>query len=662
MTDLKEKLFQLVKEERKFLFLLLIVLALWLPYNEGSMTNGAIFFVQTVILLIFTLSLMQLSRKGTFKMDISWLEILFLLALAWGVITIAFSPYRYSSLLMWIDFIFLGLLYFSFKISQFGKRSLKVILSAILATALVSTVWAYVQYFIHHLPRAAAGFLDPNYLATLMNIALSFLVAILLFGKISRSYRLLVLGFSLLFLGTLLMTKSRGGFLSLILMLSLAIFIRNKNWLIIPIIVLILIVVVPNPLRNHVINQRLGDIYAFKRLDIWKMCFRMIADKPLLGFTPGNFKLFTPAYNFPVKEAIAHYSKIPRQAHNSLLQWSVEMGAPGIIFMLAGLGVLSACSLKLIRRRKEISPLALGVLFALLAIFIQSLVSNNLYNRAIMLYFGMFIYYLQNQFFSLKLKKPYSAIFREYSFRFHLGNKKTFELLAILVAILAFIIIVFIPFYSEYESNKARSILSKSHLTKEDTAKGSKKLQLAVKLVPYQAYYHQYLADLYRNYFNFSSNLSAFYYAYQFYSKAIEINSVESEFYIGRIKLYSHLLEKGYGSLDVLDNIERDFNSLIELRPKNAFEYFDLAKFYLATNQIEKARNNLIHAVELEPNFIEAHYFLMKIYDTLEDAVEAEKEQNIYYDLTAKFKNYAIGEDLYLKRLLAIPGDDQASR
>jgi len=495
-----------------------------------------------------------------------------------------------------------------------------------------------------------------------MIIVLSFLIAIILFSKISLPYRLLTLSLSALFLGTLLMTKSRGGFLSLILMLCLAIFIRNKKWLIIPAILLILIIVVPNPLRNHIINQWLGDIYAFKRLDIWEMSFRMIADKPLMGFTPGNFRLFSPAYNFPVKEAIGHYSKIPRQAHNSLLQWSVEMGAPGIIFLIAGLGILLAYTLKLIRRRNEIPALALGALFALITVFIQSLVSNNLYNRAILLYFGMLVYYLQNQLYSLQVRKNLSSIFRQRKWSLHLRNEKIFKLLAILVTVGTFIVIVFIPFYGEYESKKARSYLVKSHLTQEDAVMGSKKLKLAIKLIPFQAYYHQYFADLYRNYFIFSSNLSAFYYAYQSYSKAIEINSAESEFYLGRIKLYSALLEKGYGSPEVFNKIERDFAALIKLRPKNAFAYFDFAKFCLATNQIDKARNNLIYAVELEPNFIEAHYFLIKIYSIFGEADKLKMEQTIYNNLLAKFKNYPIGEDRYLKRLLAIPGDEQGPR
>jgi tetratricopeptide (TPR) repeat protein len=195
----------------------------------------------------------------------------------------------------------------------------------------------------------------------------------------------------------------------------------------------------------------------------------------------------------------------------------------------------------------------------------------------------------------------------------------------------------------------------KSHISKEDAAKGSRKLQLAIKLVPVQAYYHKHMADVYRDFFSFSSNLDAFYYACNSYTRAIKINPIEGEFYIGRINLYSLLLEKGYQSQDVFKMIEDDFETFIRLRPKNAFAYFDFGKFYLRTNRIELAKEMLIEAVELEPNFIAAHYYLMKTYNRIGNTVQEKKELSIYNELCIKYKDYPVGDNQYLKKLLHIP-------
>jgi O-antigen ligase len=655
MMLFKEKLIELVKDKRGITILFLMLLTFILPFNQGTMTNRGIFIAQSLILLAFIFSLIQIRHQNNFKINVNWLEILFLLAIIWGILGIAYSAYRYSSLLMVFDLVFIALLYFSLKITEVDDTIFKIIIYTIILTALVSALWAFIQYFVQHISRAPAWFLDPNYLATLMNSALSFLIALMLFGKFSYQKRFIAIGLSIILFCALLITESRGGFISLLLVLFLALFIRNKKWVLIPIILLILIVVIPNPLRNHVIDQWKGDIYAYKRIGIWQMSFRMIADRPLQGFTPGNYNLYAPAYNFPVKEAIAHYGKVARQAHNSLLQWSVEMGAPGIILLLTGLVIILKYALRIIKKRRELPPLSLGIVFAITAIFVQSFFSNNLYNRAVMLYSGMLIFFLQHHIFSSPRVRKDSIAYKQYIVKYKVKNRKVLILSIVFIAAVLFILIIFIPFFAQHQFEQSQNYLLKPHISKEDVTKGSKKLQLAIKLVPVQAYYHKQMADVYGNFFSFSSDLSAFYYAYSSYSRAISINPLESEFYLGRINLYSQLLEKGYRSQDTFNLIENDFKTVIRLRPKNAMAYFDLGQFYFASNRDELAKDMLIRAVELEPNFIAAHYYLMKIYNKIGDAVEGEKERTIFSELCTRFQNYPTGDNLYLKKLLHIP-------
>lgn len=74
-------------------------------------------------------------------------------------------------------------------------------------------------------------------------------------------------------------------------------------------------------------NQR--DASAESRIDLWKDCLRVVADKPIFGVGPGNFRVVAASLGWPPG----------KQAHTTWLQTAAENGIPGVTLLLLMFGI-----------------------------------------------------------------------------------------------------------------------------------------------------------------------------------------------------------------------------------------------------------------------------------------------------------------------------------
>jgi O-antigen ligase len=120
------------------------------------------------------------------------------------------------------------------------------------------------------------------------------------------------------------------------------------------------------------------DPYNYGRIGIWRSALSMIAEYPATGVGLGHFsyvsKLFTPA----VDSTIAHYRRIANIAHSEYLQYAAEIGLLGalLLFGLGGYLLLLAW-----RRSREMPTETLLVqesaLLAATGLCVHALVDNN---------------------------------------------------------------------------------------------------------------------------------------------------------------------------------------------------------------------------------------------------------------------------------------------
>jgi O-antigen ligase len=88
------------------------------------------------------------------------------------------------------------------------------------------------------------------------------------------------------------------------------------------------------------------------RVDLWRIGWRMVEDKPLTGVGGGNYQLVSPQYLLTKPGAIVRDDFVletPKETHNIYLQTLAELGIPGLLGLLSVIGFALACMLRAAR-------------------------------------------------------------------------------------------------------------------------------------------------------------------------------------------------------------------------------------------------------------------------------------------------------------------------
>ena len=227
-------------------------------------------------------------------------------------------------------------------------------------------------------------FVNPNYLASFVLPGLAICAATVL---LASSVRLRVAaGIAGLFLYYGIgQTSSRGATLAGLALLGIAGFraARRRGISMLRIalagsLLLALTIAVNPALVRKFLDRGQHDPYSYQRTGIWLGTLSMIGENPVLGVGVGHFsyvaKLFTPY----VDSTIAHYRKFPNIAHSEYLQYAAEIGIPGalLLFGLGGYLLLLGW-----RRSSQVPPENLVVqesaLLAAAGLCVHALVDNN---------------------------------------------------------------------------------------------------------------------------------------------------------------------------------------------------------------------------------------------------------------------------------------------
>jgi len=617
-----------------FPFIILSSLIFTLPFGGGTSENNAILIVQSMIIALSLFSLVMFRKKG--EAEFHLFEALFLVLIAFCFSGYFYSSYPYATLLSSLDLLFGFILYLAVRRFLSGEKgSISIIFLLILIVSLIEGVIALRQYFVLNLDRASGSFINPNHLASLINISLGVVIALLFSGKKGKRTNVLLGGIGGFLFFILLLTKSRGGFLSFLFILALIAFLKGKKRTLIALfLILLAVVLIPNPLRDHLIKRY--DIYAFTRIDIWRMSLRMFFDHPLLGVGLGNFKIAAEPYNFPVAEAIGRYAKIPRQAHNSFLEFTVETGAIGGALLIVALFLLFR-EVKGFVRKNDTPPYTFAPILSLSAVLFQAFFSSIFRSRGVLYLTFILIAILASQ----------TKGGRNLNLR--LSNGKILLLYGVIFYLPLFVLGSLLPFIGERYYREGLLKVEKGEIVS-----GSALLRQAVRIIPIQPYYRAALADLYLSYFRKRGSIEAFYYALLSYNQAERLSPADPRFIIGRINCYLALLEKGFTTEEAYRLLEAEYKRALSLRPYDVFLLRGLAYLYIDLRKYSLAEDTLKKAISLEPNYIAGHYDLGKLYLLLGRVEEGKKEMKKAEEIARKYESLRDSSP-YLRELLAQP-------
>lgn len=232
-----------------------------------------------------------------------------------------------------------------------------------------------------HFPLLVSDTVNPNVMAGNLNLLLPFGLSILLFCWQGADWlhRLLALLAVATIATMLLLTQSRGGLMTCIVVLVSITSLRWRRAWLVPLAtgaVVVLVSQVATGLNVAGALLQRSTTMLTARIEIWSRALAMIGDFPLTGIGMGTFlPLANQSYPFvtPIYAYSAHH------AHNLFLQVAVDLGIPGLGAWLAILGIVVACAWRIYQRGKTlqdswITTLGAGFFCSQVALIVNGMV------------------------------------------------------------------------------------------------------------------------------------------------------------------------------------------------------------------------------------------------------------------------------------------------
>ncbi len=602
----------------------LLPLFLLLPWGDGTMAAGNLLAVHLLLLVVFSLHLAggrRCAGEGeAVTLSLAGLALAGVAAVGAARVVHQIDPY--GGWLQLINYLFFGMFYcLHASACRRDTRWAPAAMHWLLAGILLAAGYGLWEQLLHQPGRVSGPFRDPNHLASLISAGTAVVLARLVFGARGQWRRRLWWTLPLIpLVWVLLLTGSRGGVLAFLALLTAALLTaallaRRLVLALVPLAVGAGLLLVPNPFRSYLISMASSDPYAMERIGIWRSALEMIGAHPL-GVGLGNYRLFSPVYNFPVEHAVARFGRAPQQAHNMVLQLVAEGGLLMILPLVLLLAALLA-ALPAYRRRRGMvgdDPVAAGALLGLLGLGVQAMVSKNLGNTAICCTMLFFLAVLRDLWPTISLRAPRSP---------GLPVWARTALVWSLAAVVAWFA-VWVPFHGDRLARGAALRLGDG-----DPAAAAALLHRASAVVPIQSYYHGRMAVLHGMQFRRTGDLGAFASAVRFYDQAILLNPRELSFRLERAGLFLHLSGSGPGPAvaEARETARRGYHKALQLNPHQFAVRVILAGMDAEEGNRAGAVRQLGRAVADEPNFIRGRLKLADMLEGLGRTGEAEEQR-----------------------------------
>jgi len=293
-----------------------------------------------------------------------------------------------------------------------SKKRLQGVLIAIIASAVLITTDAAVQYFRgvdfirgYAWARLTASFISANGFAAWLIIIIPLFFGVLAVDKIiSKKLKILLAAVTLILMICLVLTYARGAWLGFLIGFLLVTWYIVKHstfktrmlYLAGSTSLLVIFLFLSQPIKakftaigridfkvGQTVNQRikstvkLGEGSVFFRIKVWKEALRIIRDFPLTGSGLNTYSIV--ARNYKSVEGGGIYP------HNSYLQMAAETGLVGLFAFLWVLFKFFQTGFKNLNQKKNL--LVLGLLAGILAFLVHAFFDVHLYSLQLVVLF-----------------------------------------------------------------------------------------------------------------------------------------------------------------------------------------------------------------------------------------------------------------------------------
>jgi O-antigen ligase/Tfp pilus assembly protein PilF len=587
--------------------LLLGSLIIFSPLIEGGTT-----YLPNLImrLLLFGSALVwaiHQMRGGAIVLAPSRLVPLVALFLVWTGLSLWWAPYKNPGV-QWLISLLMYALLFGVVIQGIRtSRHVWQIVMVVVGMGLCEGVLGIVQYVWLGEARAKGTFFNPNFFAMYEAAVLSIVVGLLSFTpqcESKRWHRIFLWCIAAIMFFAFMVAQSRGALLALVVAVTfIGCYRFGKIALVVLIVSLVAGAVIPNPLKQRMIDVSVQDPYAFSRIDIWENSLARIADRPL-GLGLGMYKYSSFQYRFPIESNIVRYGKRAESAHNEYLQMAVELGVGGLAIFLLGIGVWGKEVKGVLRGKLEPweRGLVTGLTGAVLGILAHGAVDSVFHEPALVI----LLIVCGGLVLALQPIKKLDIPRRSVPFSYH---PVRLALILVCGAVLAILTIQPAAGWYAHQRGQAEAQAGRQGPALDWFRRAS-------MIDPGTTGYHDAVARTSVLLFNQSGDPEWLVSAVAEQRQAIELNPMDGRFPYRLGTIYGVLAEQKLAKDQrdlLLNQAAQAYGHAIQVDPYSPLNYMELANIRLPEGQVEEAKSWLQRAVVTEPNFLPARAILAEL-------------------------------------------------
>ena len=629
---------QLLSQPLSASVLLLGSLIIFSPLIEGGTTHVPNLIMRLLLLGSALVWAIHRMRVGTILLTMNRFLPFVALFLCWAGLSLWWAPYKNPSVQWFISLLMYALLFGVVIQGIQASKQVRHIVMLLVGMGLCEGVLGIVQYVWLGEARGKGTFFNPNFFATYEVVTLSIVLGLLSVvqrGEMNKWQSVVLWGIAAITFSAFMVAQSRGALLALVTAVTfIGCYRFGKIALLVLIMSLVAGAVIPNPLKQRMVEVSAQDPYAFSRIDIWNNSLERIADRPL-GIGLGMYKYTSFQYRFPIESNIVRYGKRAESAHNEYLQMAVELGVGGLAIFLLGIGIWGKEVKGALRSKLEPweRGLVTGLTGAVLGILAHGAVDSIFHEPALVI----LLIVCGGLGLALQPIKKLDISPRSLPFSYH-----PVRLTLVLLCGVTLVALTIQPAAGWYahEQGQAKAQAGQQELALDW-------FRWASLIDPGTTGYHDAVARISVQLFHRSGDSEWLVKAVEEEGQAIELNPLDGRFPYRLGTIYGVLAEQTPAKAQrdlLLNQAAQAYEQAVQADPYSPLNYLALANIRLPEGRVEEAKSWLQRAVVIEPNFLPARAILAELSLKAGEHRVAQSEFDAIVAIKRKYEGWVLND------------------